>query len=267
MKKRYLKKSLQPLLYIAGVSFSTLVLAGGIEVPPSGSGAYFSMFGGANWIVSGQSSSVNFSGDPTNLATNLYVASSSTSRVGPMVGVDVGYHWESMSRHFWLNAGVETSYTEMTSAYGIVYPLFYISPNFDTLSFNYEAQAVPLFGEFTLGAKFLRVVEPYIIGGVGVSWNRAFNYNEVPTAPNLTALPMRTMFNARTQSEFAWNVGAGLGFQATPSTTISLEYRYTDYGNLALNATPGQATNEAPSLGALTSNALLARMTVVFASQ
>jgi opacity protein-like surface antigen len=245
------------MLYAAGVSISAMTFAGDMgTLPPSGSGIYFSGFGGANWVSTHKTSSVNVAG----LANNLYVGNSS-SQAGPIVGGDIGYHWKPANRWFWLNVGVESSFTQLTSPNGLVHPLFSANPNFDTLNFNYDARAVPLFGMLTLAGNFGHFA-PYVIGGLGVSWNKAYNYNEVPTNPNLTALPMRTMFNSRTQVEFAWTVGAGIAYAVTQSTSIGLEYRYTNYGNLALNPAPQQATRQILNLGKMTANALLVRMTV-----
>jgi opacity protein-like surface antigen len=257
MKLKQLKKSIRPLVCVAGVSFSALAFAGGIEIAPSHSAGYVSVFGGANWITTGQTAAVNLGG----LVTNLYVGNSSTSQAGPIAGASLGYHFHK--RRFWLNLGAESSYTQVTSPSGRVRPLFFINPTFDTLNFNYQVQAVPLFGELMLGGRF-GVFEPYAIAGAGVSWNQAYNYNEVPTNPNGTALPARTMFNSRTLTEFAWNAGVGFGLRTTRSTSLGFEYRYTNYGNLALNPAGQQGTNQTVNLGELSSNALLARVTVIF---
>lgn len=258
MKIRCFAKSICLLLNILGISFSAPVFAGGIEMPPI-KGLFFSMLGGANFETSGTTASVNLAG----LVTNLYVANNHFT-TGPMLGADIGYRWFFHQESRWFSLAAESSYTVITSPYGKVRPLFFINANFDTLNFNYEVQSMPLFAVFTMGRCY-GWFEPYVVGGLGVSWNQAFNYNEVPTDPDATALPMRTMFRIGTRAEFAWTAGAGFGFRTTDTTNMGLEYRYTNYGNAALDPAAQQSTSQRLNLGKIQSNALLARLTITWA--
>lgn len=261
MKFRQSRKVMQWAAAALGIGFSAITIAGGIETPTEVAGPYFSMFGGVNWEYSGTTSAVNFGG----LATNLYVPNNDNSTTGPVVGADVGYAWALAERTMFLALGVESSYTRVISPYGRVRPLFFVNPNFDTLNYNYAITSVPLFGTFKFGGIIAGFFEPYVLAGVGVSWNRAFNYNEVPTDPLATASPMRSMFQPNSETEFAYTFGGGFGFQVTRSTNLALEYRYTNYGNASLNSSLYQETTQGLSLGEIHSNALLARMTVFWA--
>lgn len=253
-------KLIKPLLCAASLSFASLTFAGGVEVP-SPSSFYMTLFGGSNWETSGELTAVDLAGG--GLLVNQYNPNSDNSRAGPIAGLDLGYRWVNQRDTFFLGLGVETSWTTVTSPYGIVNPAINLAPDIDTLSYNYEVQSVPLFGMLQLGGR-MGLVELYAIGGLGVSWNQGYNYNEVATNPGGASAPGAAMYQQHTQTEFAYTAGAGIDFVATTSTRVGLEYRYTNYGTAALTPTPIQDTSNKLNLGDIISNALLLHLTVLF---
>jgi opacity protein-like surface antigen len=71
-------------------------------------------------------------------------------------------------------------------------------------------------------------IEPYLLGGVGVSLNRNGDY-ECSALANCTA---SSYANANTQSGFAWQVGVGLMRKLTSTVAIDVGYRYADLGSI-----------------------------------
>lgn len=254
LKKEFSKLSKKMALGVSALLLSGTALAGGVEQPSPG-GVYFSMLGGVNWEYSGQNAFVNLGG----ITTNLYQASK-VSTTGPLVGFDIGYAW-MMSQNVWVALGGESSYTRVISPAGLVRPLFLVNPGFDTLNFTYAVSSVPIFAVFKLGFTVWHY-GLYVLAGAGIAWNKAYNYNEVPTIPSRTALPMRAMYRSNTEADFAYTAGLGILFNLTASTCLGIEYRFTNYGDASLSPTTQQTTTQGLSLGEVRSNALLARLTV-----
>lgn len=75
-------------------------------------------------------------------------------------------------------------------------------------------------------------MQPYVMGGVGVAWNRldvrSSHYNAGGTLTN-------SVHNKDTQEHFAWTVGAGLNYAMNERWGLQAGYRYSDYGKLDFN--------------------------------
>ena len=160
-----------------------------------------------------------------------------------------------------LSLGLETGYTRVVDLGGRVHPLYMINPGFDTLDFHYAVSSVPLLAVSTVQFP-MSSWTPYILGGLGVSWNHASNYHEFPTDPNASALPMRCSFRSYTRLGFAYTLGAGLSYALTARTQLGLEYRFTNYGKAELNPSTEQSTTSRLPLGTISSHAALLRLSV-----
>lgn len=251
------------ILSLSSSIFMNSILAGGIEIPMPGKfytkGVFIAVLGGGDWISSGKTTTqVNFDGN----AINLYQGN--ISAIAPYAGLDVGYSW--WWRRFWTTAGIETSWFTVVNSSGTVRPFFYQNPSFATLSYIYQTSAVPLFAIGQFGGSFARNSRwnGYLVCGVGVAWNFASNYRELPTIPGSGAAPMQYPYQSKTTTSFAYTVGAGIDYLIARTASVGVEYRYTSYGNVSLNPTATEITNQGLSLGQLTSNALLVRVTIAF---
>lgn len=213
------------------------------------------LFGGFGWERSGTTTSVNLGG----LNTNLYEAST-INAITHLEGFGIGYQW-NVTSHFWTTLALESLYTQMTSEAGLVRPLFFINPDFDTLDFTYQIRSIPLMVISQLGSRWGKVF-PYFLVGVGATWNRASHYNETPTNPNSGAAPMQAMFENRTEVYWAYTLGIGFNFHIARIVTMGLEYRYLGLGKADFNPTVLQTTNDRLSLGTIHANALLIRLSV-----
>jgi opacity protein-like surface antigen len=68
--------------------------------------------------------------------------------------------------------------------------------------------------------------QPYITAGVG------FARNHLGTTTGTSALVGPFTLNGATQTNFAWDVGAGFGYPLTPQMTLDLEYKYMNRGEV-----------------------------------
>lgn len=163
----------------------------------------FSLWGGLNWENSGKTAEVNLVGSLNNQLfqpTNRYT-------IGPFVGIDAGERWYFNNRPIYLSLMGELSYTKVVSAYGVEQPQ--VGSHSDTLNYNYAISDVPLFlvGQF---GWYKGMLEGYLIGGIGLSWNTASDFKEIPTNPTSgTASASRGMFQRNTLTEFAYVIGMG----------------------------------------------------------
>lgn len=69
-------------------------------------------------------------------------------------------------------------------------------------------------------------MQPYVMGGVGVAWNRL----DVKSTTNTDSVHRKV-----TQEHFAWTVGAGLNYAMNERWGLQAGYRYSDYGKLDFN--------------------------------
>ena len=226
-------------------------------IPRTVNTAFIYLIDGASWENSGATTSVNLGG----LNTNLYEASQQAV-VAPWAGLGLGfgYQWFPYN-NFLATLALEANYTRMISKAGIVRPFYFVNPAFDTLNYTYTIENIPVLLVSQLGWQ-VEKISPYFLVGLGVSWNRASQYNETPTDPNGTAAPMRAGFQKHTEGDFAYMLGFGLSYQLSLRCNFGLEYRYTNFGQASLNSTPIQTTTERLSLGVLHSNALFIRFNV-----
>ncbi len=225
-----------------------------------GMSPYMSLMGGVGWSTSGKQSDVTLS---IPLVVNRYEASNAF-RAAPVLGLGAGVMWSHVGGHnVDVSLGLESGYSRVLSASGEIFPLYNLSPSYDRLGFRYAVSSVPLLMlsniSFVHGSWM-----PYVLWGIGMSWNRTSRYNEFPENPESSATPMRSAFAPRTVYDFAYTVGAGLGYALSVRTKLSVEYRYTDYGRAELNPSGIQSTMNRLSLGSVSSHAVLVKLSESF---
>lgn len=251
----------KPLLLtcIWGCSFSSVVLsapqthtAQSHNQQPTESW-YASILAGASWIDSGKETQVNFGG----LATNLYQPNSN-SAIGPLVGFEAGWQWRNQKN--WWQAGIQSYYSQATSKHNRVRPLYFVNPSLATLDYSYIISSTPILVVGEYGWK-KEIISPYLIAGVGISVNRALDYNEVPTDPNGSAQPMRSMFKDNTKIGIATELGLGLNYMLLPHVALNLQYDFTYYGK-ARTGTTSTSSSGSLALGHIYANNLLLKLTV-----
>ena len=90
---------------------------------------------------------------------------------------------------------------------------------------NLYVDIAPFFGNSLSG------FNPYVFGGVGVSWNS--------TSDSTIGLTTPLVGSATNRTAFAWNAGAGIQWQMTRNFIFDLGYRYLDAGRFASAPTAG----------------------------
>ena len=93
----------------------------------------------------------------------------------------------------------------------------------------------------------LSSAQPYLVGSVGASRNQLDDINfSTPGGPTFATI------NGRTTTEFAWGLGAGIGFPLGRFVTFDLMYKYLDLGRVESSnlLTAGGTTIQATPIAA-----------------
>ncbi|HZL58908.1 MAG TPA: outer membrane beta-barrel protein [Stellaceae bacterium] len=188
------------------------IISGGIAAAQSPSGVYIrGDLGGAF------GNNTTFT-DTNPGASNCLVCSSSiTGGTGSSVifGGGVGYRFTPMFR-----SDVTLDYIPSFKETGRS------SVSTTTTSGNIDSLVVLANGYLDLNGVFPNVFgnfQPYLDAGIG------FSNNHVGTT-SFNALGAALSVSGNTKTDFAWAIGAGLGYSITPSTTLDVAYRYLDLG-------------------------------------
>lgn len=104
------------------------------------------------------------------------------------------------------------------------------SPAFNDMTYNMPIESYRLMFDTALTVVSKRQYSLYAIGGIGNAWNR-IGYSDsdrssIPCADQYLGL------NTTTRSSFAWEAGAGLSYAFNNRFALSLEYLYTDLGQV-----------------------------------
>ncbi len=117
-----------------------------------------------------------------------------------------------------------------------------------TYGFNVSSEALLVTGEADVGTWFS--FTPFLHVGVGASMNRGSGFSTSSEQDLIS-------FDNHTQTEFAYEVGPGLGYGVGSRFSVKLTALYRDFGTASLgtgtrqnaNSGPGAATTTFPGLG------------------
>ena len=105
-----------------------------------------------------------------------------------------------------------------------------ISPPFYPFTYHYSMDSSQLLAEAKLLRQWRDIFYPYLIGGVGVGFNRAKNYStSIPDY--LTVTPY---FVNKLTTSFSYSVGVGIDFLLLQSLSVGVGYRFSDLGQVEL---------------------------------
>ncbi len=86
---------------------------------------------------------------------------------------------------------------------------------------NFYLDIAPFFANALWG------FNPYVMGGIGVSWNITSDITFLDNG----IVPFAANGTGRTRTSFAWNAGAGVQWQPMRHVILDLAYRYLDAGH------------------------------------
>ena len=190
---------------------------------------------------------------------NAYIANRNTSSLG--VG-EFFLGWQSRLGHtYYGQVGIEVAGSSMAKLSGNIWA--FADPEFNNFNYTYDVNQfrLSLKGKLITQEPVTRLcVLPYITGGVGLGFNRAYNYNvtsklyeEIP-GPN---------FRDNTITNYAATMGIGLQKNLKKHWQAGVGYEFADWGESQLGRAPGQTLNAGIMLMHLYAHALLFNVTYV----
>lgn len=148
-----------------------------------------------------------------------------------------------------LQLGIAVAMTSLTSLSGDIWED--ADPDFNNYTYAYKLAPF----RATLSAKWLfnkfDVVTPYLNVGLGLSFNRSYDYSIMPKIFEEVPSPFYT---SNVPVSFAYDVGLGLQRQLGEHIQVGLGYVFSDWGQSSLGRAPKQTTNAPLSLSHLYMN-------------
>jgi opacity protein-like surface antigen len=176
----------------------------------------------------------------------------------PMIALSGGYRWQRDQT--WIpgySLGLRYQHLFAQNLTGTIQQ--YSLAEFNNYTYNWETSAdvLSLYSKVDL-FQYKRVM-PYIDAGIGTSFNNASIYKE--TALTGVTPRISPSFQSQTQSNFAYNVGAGIDVLLSPQVIVSVGYDYQSYGSMASGNGQSTWSGTQLNLGNLASNTALLSVT------
>lgn len=182
---------------------------------------------GAGWMSPFGTDQTNFSpsGIP-GFPYDAYVVNN--TKTSTQISAFAGYQWRRDSE--WIPA------TSLSFEYIYTFPLsldgdILVNNLQDSRNFNYKydiSQQIPM-AKLKLDLYRWQKFMPYVSGGIGVAFNRVYNYSQ-NAIPGATLMIKRFGYTSTTTSQFAGSVGAGIDYWINYNSQISLGYELAYYG-------------------------------------
>lgn len=133
-------------------------------------------------------------------------------------------------------------------------------PLFDNYAYSYKVQHthVALKGKLLADQGYWLI--PWISGSIGVGFNTAHAYKDIPLIFEAITNPY---FKQHTQTAFTYTVGAGLQKQVSMNWQVGAGYEFADWGRSRLNRAPGQTLNSGLGMNHYYTNGLMFNLTYI----
>ena len=173
-----------------------------------------------------------------------------------------------MNTPFRISLALAAYKTHLGKVQGTEYP-FINDDSYDYLNYQFTAKSTAALAEARLFYKNYNW-QPFVLFGIGCSWNRLKNYSETPVDPSLSAAPVTTQFGNHTNSDFAYELGAGVQHQLYEDMVHktqyfgAVDYRYIYLGNGQLASIPTQIAGEALQIAHMNTQGIMFSLKISF---
>lgn len=134
-------------------------------------------------------------------------------------------------------------------------------PQFSTAIYNYRIQHTHLAAKGQLLADFGYWVTPWLSGNIGVGFNNASHFSNIPVVmPETQPTPN---FNSNTQTAFSYTLGVGVQKTLNEHWQTGVGYEFADWGRSALGLASNQTTNARIKLSHLYTNEVMFSLSYV----
>lgn len=213
--------------------------------------------GGAQWSQSKSSMTVH-NGSQYPYPQNVDLFTVQDHSTGGMFFLSAGHRWERDNT--WLSAyslGLYYQYLFNHNINGTITQ--YSDPEFLNYSYQWGNSSNLILISNKLNIYQVKKWSPYVSLGLGVALNRSGTYTE--TAYTNVTPRYSPDYASSTSSNFAYQLGLGIDYQATPSWILGLGYLYQNLGTS--ESGPGASTWSSTrlNLGSLSQNELALSVT------
>lgn len=121
-------------------------------------------------------------------------------------------------------------------------------PDFNNYAYNYKVSHLHAAVKGRLIGHCNRLFEPYISGGIGVGFNRAYDFTINPKIVEEVAAPP---FKSHTTTTFIYSLGLGIQTNLNSNLQAAIGYEFSDWGKTKLARASGQTQNQGLALNHL----------------
>lgn len=176
----------------------------------------------------------------------------------PMLALSAGYRWQRNQTLIPAYAlAVKYQHLFSQNLQGEIQQYSLNEFNNYTYTWDMNLNVLSLNSKINL-VKYQRIM-PYIDVGIGASFNQSETYREW-ALPGITARDSPS-FASHTQTEFAYNAGAGIDLIVTNQLLLSLGYDYQSFGRLQSGSGQSTWTGTSLKLGHFKTNTILLGLT------
>lgn len=202
------------------------------------------------------------------IVTNAYIPKKHTAWqgfVGGGVAHTLAQHWLPLSQ--W-SLGVAGYFLSLGQVNGVEFP-FINDGLYDSLNYKFHAKSTAAMVE----SRWIyekHPWQPFVLAGLGNSWNRFSEYSEVPTDPALSATATSLGFDDHTKSSFAYEFGLGIQHSLWQDNMhhiegkASLGYQYFNLGKGQLGSYPVQRSTDRLRVNNIYTQAIVLSLNVAF---
>jgi opacity protein-like surface antigen len=128
------------------------------------------------------------------------------------------------------------------------------NPEYNNSLYTYKINHTHVAAKGKLLAGMGQMLTLYVSGSVGVGFNHAYRFSNIPILVEVFADPN---FSSHSQTAFTYTVGIGLQRAITQNWQAGIGYEFADWGQSQLGLAPGQTMGSGLSLSHLYTNGLL----------
>ena len=154
--------------------------------------------------------------------------------------------------------GVAIAATSNASLSGVIWDD--ADPQFDNHSYGYHLLHTHVAFKGKLLADMGYWLTPWVNGSLGVGFNRANSFNNMPLI--FEALP-NANFTCHTTNAFSYTLGAGVQKTLSVHWQVGAGYEFSDWGKSRLSRAEGQSQNNGLSLNHFYTHGLLFNLTYI----
>lgn len=132
-------------------------------------------------------------------------------------------------------------------------------PEFNNFLYSYQVHHshIALKGKLLTNTS-VYALKPYLSGSVGVGFNKAYHFNNIPMIFEAIATPN---FTPKTTTSFTYTVGIGIQKAILTHWQVGMGYEFADWGQNHLGPASGQTSNEGLAMNHFYTNGLLFNIT------